>query len=129
MVLAICVIVIIVFVLVYWIFIRKKSINAETLFDDQLVVDKLEASDLKSWFGAKNSEKKYTAIAMIMNEENLKKYHLNISIESQNDKCLVQCLYDSNIDSIVCGRVIIYNSMGEKLANILNKCNGIVIFD
>lgn len=109
--------------------IKKRKIKANNLFEDQLVVDKFDTADLISWFKEKNPEKKHASMVIMMNEENIKKYHLDRYVKPLSEKCLVQCVYDAEKDGIVCGRVIVYNSLEDKIASIINSSNGAVIFD
>lgn len=121
--------VVIVVMIVGILIVTRRGVKAENLFEDQLVVDKLEAADLKSWFMTQNPEKKHTSMVMLMDEENIKKYNLGKYVKPSDNNCLIQCIYDSDKDSIVCGRVIVYNSLGDKIAAIINNSNGAVIFD
>lgn len=116
---------------------KNSSKSVVAAMDEQYMVQNLTGADLKTWFAAKNPDGKYTNLIMAlspdivgsMNISETDKQALN-KISEETGNCIIQAVVDPNNDSeIVCCRACVYETMSEKLENLLKENNGTLIIE
>lgn len=124
--------------IIAFVIMKFKSGNGDisSIADDQLIVTELQVSDITDWFKQKNPDGKCTNVTMMVSPETLGSMKFpEESIKVCNDlmgeskNVVLQALFDKEKDNVILTRVVVYDTMAEKLEKLYSENNGVLIIE
>lgn len=115
---------------------KEKDFDVMSVLDDQLRVVELSSYDITDWFKKKNPKGFYSNVAILASNETLNRVQLHREsvnffkklIENEPN-VIVQAVIDKKSGNMIATRAIVFEKISDKIKEIFDAGNGVVIID